>query len=557
MNSSYVHTNPAIRGIRRAIAAAFPSAGVTLIERTINDKPETLIRLLYESGCRIFGFSVYIWNKAEMMSCASAIKLLIPDAFIFFGGPEMCGQKEAGLPVMKECPAVGAVVEGEGEISVCTLLNDLFKGKADTWYFTPDSSDAFDGSCVYNPEEDLSGRIVYYESSRGCPFSCSFCLSSVKNGNKSVRAVDPEKVMNEIRPLKNRGIRVLKFIDRTFNFDKKRAARLADAIIKENFDFPVQFEFCARLVDDEMLSVLSEVPPGKIQLEAGLQSADPEVLSAVGRFPDANTEAEAIYRLSEIKNIHLHCDLIAGLPMETYASFRMAFDLLYGHCDMLQLGFLKLLPGTPLRTQAEKFGIKYRSDPPYTVLETASMSFNELCALRGIETLVSRYGSGTTSEIIKGISENSSAFDFYEGFYRFLISRTPEADSLSGGVSTRRAFSELRDYLIFYGVDEEKLRPVLRLAFLLTDTGALPDFLLPEENEKLTKEEAGRYRALIPEERNAYLYIGKFGSSCAAVFRLQKTVRVYNEKESVFNSEMSINNPDIQNLFTININIVH
>lgn len=280
-----------------------------------------------------------------------------------------------------------------------------------------------DGGILYRDGDYAAGDMLYYESSRGCPYSCAYCLSSVEQG---IRAKSVEQTLTELLEFERleKSIKVIKFVDRTFNFDVGRANAIWEALADARYTKNYHFEICASLLNEDSFRVLSRLPQGKVQLEIGLQSTNPRTLAAVSRHINPQKVIAAAERIHAMGNIHVHVDLIAGLPREDYESFQRSFNDAYFCCDMLQLGFLKLLPGTALRKNAADFGCVFSNKPPYTVLETDCLSRDELYRLSQISDLLDRYySSGKFSECLAfAVTKKSRPFDFYEGLLEYLIS---------------------------------------------------------------------------------------------------------------------------------------
>ena len=335
LNGSFSHTNLAIRCLRDALEQkGFP---VTLSEHTVKDRTAHVLEALYRIDADVYGFSCYVWNIEGMLSLAESLHALLPKARIVLGGPEASYAVER----FTDLSYVDAVVCGEGETVMTELCSLWREGKeaARVLYGLPADNDLPSG-ILYRTDES-TGRLLYYESSRGCPYNCAYCLSSATRG---VRMKSVEQTLSELEAfehLPGKG-QIIKLVDRTFNADVKRANAIWRALLEDRFTKTYHFEICATLLDEESFAILSRFPKGKIQLECGLQSTDPETLAAVSRHVDPVRVLENVRRIHRMGNIHVHLDLIAGLPYEDYDRFARSFDDAYGSSDMLQLGFLKL-----------------------------------------------------------------------------------------------------------------------------------------------------------------------------------------------------------------------
>jgi radical SAM superfamily enzyme YgiQ (UPF0313 family) len=359
---------------------------------------------------------------------------------------------------------------------------------------------------------NLGNRIVYYESSRGCPYSCSYCLSSITKG---VRYFSMDRVGKEIDRLVKTGVKQIKFVDRTFNCNRSRALEIFRLIIDRYVDetgaplLNFHFEAAADLFDEEMIATLSRAPRGLIQFEIGVQTVNPDSLEAINRKTDLDKLFHNFLRLKEKGNIHLHLDLIAGLPYEDYNSFAQSFKRVYeAGPHQLQLGFLKLLKGSELRRRSKDFGYVYREYPPYEVLFNNYISFGELDELKGIEDLLDRYfNSGRFVSSLSYVTGRcfDSPFEFYRQLY-FYYGR-------NGLLHTPQALRE--QYAILYSFASERigfenaamLAELLRFDFLASDgSGSLPQILRREAAPGF-KEKCFDF---LREERNVARYLPQY-----------------------------------------------
>ncbi len=415
LNCSFAHSSLAVR----CLATALREAGFTAVhttEATLRDRTEGVLARLVAANADLYGFSCYIWSIDEMLSLAADLKALLPHCRIVLGGPEVSFDTAR----FERLPYIDTVITGEGEEAIVTLAHLLQKGKAPPKLLTGKPDAQFSTRGIHYDISEPVTSLVYYESARGCPYSCAFCLSSATEG---VRAKNAEQALADLlafekfeRPL------TVKLVDRTFNFDRARAKAIWQGLLSPAFTKCYHFEISAALLDEESFEILSKFPQGKIRLEIGLQSTNAETLVAISRHTDADAVLAAARRLKALGNLHVHLDLIAGLPFEDYRSFARSFDAAYFCCDILQLGFLKLLHGTALRRDAEKYGIRYAARAPYTVLATNWLSFDELHRLHGIAELLDRLCERgrflhTLSFLLPRVP---SPFGFYEGFLDYL-----------------------------------------------------------------------------------------------------------------------------------------
>lgn len=382
VNGGYTHTNLAIRCLRRALAD--DGFAVTLIEHNLRDRTDAMLDALVAAGADLYGFSCYIWNLPLMLELAADLKALRPFAVVWLGGPEVSYATHR----FADAPGVDYIVSGEGEAAVTALARAIRDGEppaARVLYGTPQP---LCPGIPYDEDEDLRGKLVYYESARGCPFRCSYCLSSRTEG---IRAKPADEVIADLRRFEGRGVRTVKLVDRTFNFDRARANAIWRALLGEGWAGEYHFEVCASLLDEESCAILAQMPAGRVRLEVGLQSTNPETLAAVSRHIDPARVIAILERLHRESAVHIHLDLIAGLPYEDFTRFGQSFDEAYFCCDVLQLGHLKLLHGTALRRDADRYGYVCAVKTPYAVLHSDWMSYADLRRLNGIADLLERY----------------------------------------------------------------------------------------------------------------------------------------------------------------------
>lgn len=425
VNSQFIHSCLAVWQLK---AACTPECGEVLAqEYNINQLSGHVFAQLIKQMPDVLCFSCYIWNISYVLNLAQDIKKALPDCKIILGGPEVSFDAP---DILKHNSFIDFILLGEGEESLPETLAALnsknFPGspavvmrnadgsiKNGVYQFIEDFSKC---PAPYTDEmlEQTKGKIIYYESTRGCPFSCSYCLSQIGHG---VRRVPVEKVKNDIRLLEKKGVKLLKFVDRTFNFDRKRATQIWNFIKEETDEMRFHFEIGGDLLREEEIKVLKTMPSGKIQLEIGVQTTNPKTLESVCRKTDMQALENAVHQLIEQGNIHIHLDLIAGLPHEGYESFKNSFNSVIAmHPHNLQLGFLKLIKGSKIRTQADENECVYRSAPPYEVIKTKELTPSELLNLKDIEEMLERYyNSGRFNTSVAYLTKYfPSPFDLYE-----------------------------------------------------------------------------------------------------------------------------------------------
>ncbi|MDH4121701.1 MAG: DUF4080 domain-containing protein [Deltaproteobacteria bacterium] len=389
LNAKYVHAAPAVRYLRNAARQAGFS-GVWTAEYTIQTPLWRMAQEIFSRRPAVVGISVYIWNREEALALAEMLKGLMPETWVVLGGPEV--SFDPAPP-----PPADVLISGEGERKWVELLNTLAQNQTPT----PEQLSRWKTYGTDLPpltqlpwtEEDLEGihqRMVYLETSRGCPYSCSFCLSSL---DKQVRRFDDQAVREHLSWLMAQGARRIKFLDRTFNLD--RAKTLAFFQWLTGFSgCQFHFEIVAGLLDDPLLDFLDTVPPGMFQFEVGVQTTDPAVKAAVNRRQQEDRLGAAVARLAQAGRVHLHADLIWGLPGENLAAIRRSFEtvLAWGPHE-LQLGFLKFLPGAPVNAQRVAHGYRVQSRPPYEFLSHNDLSAEEVVNLKGFEAVYNLYAN--------------------------------------------------------------------------------------------------------------------------------------------------------------------
>ena len=494
LNSKYIHSSLAAWYLK---ASCGTECGmVNVAERTVNENIDAVLSSIYLQKPDVAAFSCYIWNIEYVMKLAPSLKKLLPGLIIVLGGPE--GSYDAA-EILKEHGWVDYVLAGEGEKTFPLLLKYLdgrgstpgeipfaegfaFRTRGGIRSGRPSVIEKLDDIPSPYTEEmlkSLKNKIAYFETSRGCPFCCSYCLSSASAG---VRYFSMERVFADLDKLVLSGVKQIKFVDRTFNFNRKRAREIIDHILIKYGDSGCNFHFevGADLFDDELIRGLGDAPKGLFQLEAGMQSANPEVLASVCRKTNLAKLLSNLNKLRAKENIHIHADLIAGLPKEDYASFGKSFDILYNaRPHQIQLGFLKFLKGTVLRSIAEKEGFKYSSFAPYEILLGKWMRYDELIVLKGIAELVERYyNSGRFSFSLDHIIHEHfrSPFHFFESFYRFH--RDNALMEMNAGI--KELFIILDDFAAGFmkGDERRTFRETLKLDFLASDcSGRPPEFL--------------------------------------------------------------------------------
>lgn len=433
LNSKYIHTNLAIRYLK----ANAPSFDVTLKEYTLKDSLENIANDLLTTNPKIIGFSVYIWNVEKTLTLISLLKEKDPTLTIFMGGPEVSYDFDVWF---SRCP-IDYIIYGEGELSFRELMEALhgerdintvrgivYKNLVTGELIKAEEAPILNPKEILSPfyfEEDiphLPNRIQYIETSRGCPYSCQYCLASVDN---KVRYFDIENVKNEIRYLMKNGAKTFKFLDRTFNINKTYALNIFDFIIEEHLPgTQFQFEITADIMPTELIDYLNEhAPVGLFRFEIGIQSTYELTNKLVKRRQNFDKLTTNILRIKQGGKIVLHLDLIAGLPEEPYERFEQSFNDVFDlRPEELQLGFLKMLRGTGLRKQAEEFGYVYDEVAPYEMKRNDKLSESDVEKIHLAEEILERYWNAHrmdyTMKFLVDNDFNASPFDF---MYRFGV----------------------------------------------------------------------------------------------------------------------------------------
>ena len=424
-NAKYIHSNLAVYDLK-AYSSDYDEH-VILREYTINQPKDEILKDIYSSGADVVCFSCYIWNISFVRELIRDLVKILPKTAFWAGGPEVSYDAEKFLT---EMPEMTGVMVGEGEKTFHDLLEFYIDGKdsleeiSGIAYRTGDKiihngwRELMDLSAipfVYEHLEKFENRIIYYESSRGCPFSCSYCLSSI---DKKLRFRDLELVKKELQFFLDHRVPQVKFVDRTFNCKHEHAMTIWKYILEHDHGVTnFHFEISADLLREEEMELMSQMRPGLIQLEIGVQSTNPETIRAIHRHMDLKKLEHCVNRVHSFRNIHQHLDLIAGLPYEDYDTFHQSFNDVYQmKPDQLQLGFLKVLKGSLMQKEAEGYGIVYKEKEPYEVLSTNWLTYGEVLKLKMVESMVEvYYNSGQFWHTLEYLVPfEKDAFTFYE-----------------------------------------------------------------------------------------------------------------------------------------------
>ena len=499
INSQFIHTNLAIRYLKSYVEK-YSDLKIEIYESNINNQIQGIITDLFNLNANHYIFSTYIWNKEFVFRIIKELKKIMPNITITLGGPEVSYNAKESL---LENNSIDFILVGEGEKVILNFLtneNKIQKGvallKDGEYVYVGDEHPIENLDTIPFPysEKELKEniKILYYESSRGCPFSCSYCLSSI---DKGVRYLSLERVKNDLQKFLDSGIELLKFVDRTYNLKKDRYLGIWEYLLdnyREGITF--HFEINANIFDEEVIEFLKKVPEGYFQFEIGVQSINKETMNSINRRNLLERLRENIKAIS--KNIHLHVDLIAGLPYDTYESFKDSFDYVYDlDSEMIQLGFLKILNGTKISKEIEKYDYKYIEFPPYEVLSNCFIKYEELVKLKNIEKMLDYYyNSEKFKNSVKYIVDNYYArpFDFFEDISKYYY----ENNLLGVGHKVVGVFNHL---VAFF--KEKKFEKIeifieyLKLDYLLLGKpGLYPEWFLSDKNKE-------KYNDIIVEKK--------------------------------------------------------
>ncbi len=436
INAKYIHSNLAVYSLKSYAGSRLPDAELQICEYTINQQIDRILADLYEKKPDMLCFSCYIWNITYVREVLAEVKKVLPEVKIWLGGPEV---SYSAVTFLEKYPQVDGIMKGEGEQTFLELLQALQNGTSltevlgITWRREDGEIEDHpwrpaisldEVPFVYQDMELFSHRIIYYESSRGCPFSCSYCLSSI---DKCLRFRSLEKVLPELQFFLDQKVPQVKFVDRTFNVNHEHTMAVWRYLTEyDNGITNFHFEISADLLRKEELDLIAKMRPGLIQLEIGVQSTNPDTIREIGRTMNFQKVADAVSQVKACRNTHQHLDLIAGLPFEDYESFRKSFDDVYAlQPEQLQLGFLKVLKGSRMYEQAQRYGVVWQERPPFEVLKTNWLSYGEVLKLKRVEEMVEvYYNSGQFACTLPKLETNfRGAFRMFEALADYYQER--------------------------------------------------------------------------------------------------------------------------------------
>ena len=503
INAKYSHTSLAVRYLRECVP------GSEILELTINHQLLAALGEIYERRPRVLGIACYIWNIEMVKDLLRLLPAALPDTIIVCGGPEVSYDTAA---FFREFPMVDFVVRGEGEEAVVQLIERLRAVKLDKARAAEVSrlgslpgiamrreDGSIDESTAVTVAdfsqvpfayreaemEPIKERILYYETSRGCPFSCAYCLSCATAG---VRFLPLARVFGELDFFVRHDVRQVKFVDRTFNAKKSHFLPILQYIlalpqtVRTNFHFEVAIDY----LDEDVLETLAQMPRGRVQLEIGIQSTNEKTLQAVSRCNHWEQIAAHIRRILSFHNMHLHVDLIIGLPGEGMDSFARSFNDVYElHADMLQLGFLKFLKGASMMQLVEPYRYAYMAMAPYEVLRTDALTYGEIRWFHSFEDVFETYYNAGrcrhTADFLIKSQEHGDAFAFWKRFTDWWENHGYH----KVGHATKDLYGLLRDFAgDAYGTAAVLLDNLLRFDALMADGGRIRPVYLDWDMEK-------------------------------------------------------------------------
>lgn len=547
LNSKFIHSSLAPWCLFASCKAKAVTCEIKVTEGTVNEDIKIVYDRIKKEEADFIAFSCYIWNIKKTLELCSMLKN--EGVIIALGGPEVSWCQEK---ILRENSFVDYVLSGEGEETVPALIEALSHGEKPhikgiscrdgDRIIISDGAEADFGNTVspYCEEyfSSLSGRIAYIESSRGCPFSCAFCLSG-RCGK--VRFLPVDRVKNEMLLLASRGAKTIKFVDRTFNCNSKRAVEIL-RFIRDEYGKSIptgvcfHFEIAADILTKELFGVISELPMGAVQFEVGIQSFNENTLKKINRKTDVDLVEKNVRRLLSFGNCHVHTDLIAGLPEEGYDSFKEGFNRAYSiGANMLQLGFLKILHGSPMGDNKDEYPCCYSSEPPYEVISTPYISAEELQLLHICENELERlYNSGRFMLTLEYITRFIPPFDLFLGFGEFLETKG-EKESMPLDKYTCLAYEY---FSLIRGVDKIRLRDLMLLDRLSTNNSDILPLCLKVKDDRLKKLKI-QLNETAPLKKGAVRSVGILYSENRAVYC------DYSEEKSPVTHRWKINSIDI------------
>lgn len=541
LNAKYIHSSLALRYLKNFCQ---PLADVVVKEYSINNSLLAILADIYREQPGVIGFACYIWNIDMTMDLTRLLKKVCPQTVIILGGPEVSYDPAETLSA---CDSIDYIIQGEGEEILSNLVQALTTG-ADLKNIAglayrqdgvikvnggPQLISSLDDIGFPYSDEDmhsLKDKIIYYESSRGCPFSCQYCLSSATQG---VRFLSLERVFADMEFFIRHNVKQVKFVDRTFNARKDHYFPLLKFLANKQCHTNFHFEIAADILDDDVIEFLQSVPEGRFQFEIGVQSTYEPTLAEIHRHNNWPRIVDVVTRLRRADNIHLHLDLIVGLPYERLEQFGQSFNDLYAlKPHMLQIGFLKLLKGSGIRRQVAEHGYVFMDTAPYEVLSNRYLSYAEVRRLQILEDVFSQiYNSGRFSAAINWlVNQYSDAFTFYQQ----LASFWEDGDLHTVSHSTKTTYQNLAEFARLNLSDGYKLLlEFLKFDALMSDRGSVrPDFL-PWNGETFNDDTTRFWR----DEKRVHKYLPEYRFTTWRDLKKSYHIEVFNFNLSAYWAE--------------------
>ncbi|MDR0948950.1 MAG: B12-binding domain-containing radical SAM protein [Lachnospiraceae bacterium] len=550
LNAKYIHTNLAVRSLAAYVGEEL-SSYVEIAEYTINMQKEEVVADIVRRKPDAVGFSCYIWNMVMIEAIVADLHLILDDLPIWLGGPEVSYDTQERL---RRLPYLAGIIAGEGEAAFLEILQKLVHSEPrEKQSLVLQSSNPIDLTQVpfwflqkanENPMQPGKDQIIYYESSRGCPFGCAYCLSG---RDQMLRFRDLEVVKAELDVFLRSKVAQVKFVDRTFNADRRRAREMIRYLqAHDNGVTNFHFEIAGDLLEDEDLVLFGTLRPGFVQLEIGIQSTNVDTLKAISRSVDQEELWNKIEVIRAAGNVHQHLDLIVGLPYEDYASLKRSFDRVYmARPQQFQLGFLKVLKGSMLATRTKEWGIVYSSQPPYEVISTTWISYEEIQKLKQVENALNNYyNSGQytcTLPILEGLYE--TPFALYEALGEFH--RTiPGVRESSSRISR---YEKLFDFVCRYFPTYQKIvREKLTFDFYLRENAKTRPKFAPDREQW-----AESIRQFYRQEALQKKVLTTYGDCDSSQLRRLTHIEVFSDRAWLFDYQMR--NPFTNNAQAIDI----
>lgn len=492
LNAKFIHSSFALKYLEKVCKRVCPD--VVRKEYTINNELLTILSDLYKEEPAIVGLGCYIWNVDMVLELAGLIKKVLPQVIIVLGGPEVSYDP---AEIMNNNPCIDYIVQGEGEEILPLLLTKLqselpvddvmgltYRKNNEVLVGQPQVIKDINTLPFPYCDEDISqlqDKIIYYESARGCPFSCKYCLSSATSG---VRFLELARVYQDLQFFIRHNVRQVKFVDRTFNARKEHYLPILRFLAKQDCRTNFHFEIAADVLDDEVIEFLKDVPVGRFQFEIGIQSTYEPTLAKICRHNNWPKIVDYVTKIVAYQNIHLHLDLIVGLPEENYLQFGQSFNDVYQlKPEMLQIGFLKMLKGAGVRENAEAYQYVFLEHAPYEVLSNNCLSYGEVRKLKILEEVFNQtYNAGrfkTTLQFLIAL-RGGDAFAFYDDLTTYWEERGLHLVAHS----SKSLYKYLLEFCQVYHKDAVgKVQEFLKFDALLSEKGAIRPEILPWNQE--------------------------------------------------------------------------